>query len=392
MSISKTPKWTATPTTGLQINSVAISPDGALSLCGTSNEFGTGQFALFCYNAAGTLIWQQSVTGANATQGVFWVALSADKRFAAAGGESAKNAGFLTVCNAATGTILLNIQQGLPGRVNQVSFSDDGTLLVAAYSNAVQLYRLQDDGTFGYRSTVTIDAAFDCINAVISGDGSRVWAAAINYGTTPYTGLVACIEIRGDLFSIVNKYTLSTGAMRIATTPNGMFAAAALHTGGCALFWAGQKDSPAWTYTPSQSTLSLAYAIAITQTTGGNVVVACGTNQTGDGGFLYRVDAIPSGTSQWTPSLRWISTLQYSANPGVSLDQNADLVTATDGKPKQSDIEATPESPGNFYLFDGASGTCLWQYPTAIMNWPMVITPDGTAALGGSDDGTLCYW
>lgn len=398
MPISVTPKWTAVPASGLQINSVAISPDGALSLCGTSSEFGTGQFGMFCYRSDGSLAWQQVVTGTDATQGVFWVALSADKRFAAAGGETARNVGFLTVCDATNGAILLNIQQGLPGRVNQVSFSDDGTLLAAGFSNAIQLYRLQPDGTFGYRSTATLDSSLDCISAVISGDGSRVWAAAINYNTTPYSGLVECLEIRGALFSIVNQYPLSTGAMRIATTSDGLYAAAALHTGGCALFKADQANTPAWIYTPSQSTLSLAYAVDITRTDQGDIVVACGTNQTGDGGFLYLVDSVPATTStpaQWAPQLRWISQLQYSANPGVCLDRNASLVTATDGKPQQQTAAGAPvppESPGNFYLYDGRTGQRLWQYPTTIMNWPMVITPDGTAALGGSDDGTLCYW
>jgi WD40 repeat protein len=386
MTISPTPKWTAVPTAGLQINSVAISPDGALSLCGTSNEFSTGQFGMYCYYSDGTLAWQRAVTGTDATQGVFWVALSRDKRFAAAGGETAKDIGFLTICDAANGNVLLNVQNGLPGRVNQVSFSNDGTLLLAAFSNALQLYKLQPAGTFALHSTATIATALDCISAVIAGDGSRVWAAAINYGTTPYSGQVECLEIRGGLFSIVNTYPLAAGAMRIATTSDGLHAAAALHTGGCALFKASQTGTPAWTYTPTEPTLSLAYAIDVTQTDAGDIVVACGTNTTGDGGFLYVVDADP------LPQLRWISSLQYSANPGVCLDRNADLVTATDGKPKGSGVAATPESPGNFYLFDGQSGAQLWQYPTALMNWPMVITPDGTAALGGSDDGTLCYW
>lgn len=396
MTISVTPKWTAVPTAGLQINSVALSPDGALSLCGTSNEFGTGQFGLYCYRADGTLAWQRAVTGADATQGVFWVAISADKRFAAAGGESAKNIGFLTICDAATGGVLCDVQQGLPGRVNQVSFSDDGTLLLAAFSNTLQLYTLQADGTFALRSTASLAASLDCISAVICGDGSRVWSAAINYQTTPYSGQVESLEIRGGLFSIVNRYPLPTGAMRIATTTDGLHAAAALHTGGCALFMAAQTDTPAWTFTPAEPTLSLAYAVDITQTADGGIVLACGTNTTGDGGLLYVVDSVPllstNFPTRWTPQLRWLSPLQYSANPGVCLDRNADLVTATDGKPKQSSMTATPESPGNFYLFDGRSGVRLWQYPTTLMNWPMVITPDGLAALGGSDDGTLCYW
>ena len=405
---TSTPAWIATPSAGLQLNSVAVTPDGALSLCGTSNEFSTGQFGLYCYSSAGALLWQVPVTGANATQGVFWVALSDDGRYAAGGGETADGVGFLTICDATNGTVLFN-NQALAGRVNQLSFTADGSLLLAGFSNALQLYKRSPvTGSFTLYSTATIDAQFDCISAEIAKDGSRVWLAAINYNTQPYSGLVETIDIKGGLFAIVNKYPLNTGAMRIAVTPDGNYAAASLHTGGCALFGADQPGTPKWTYTPTFANLSLAYAVGITQTSAGNVVVACGTNQeNSESGYLYVVDSVPSASQiafpkQWLPSLRWNATLEYSANPGVCLDREGTLVTATDGKPKEKTPHGAPprtysdvtisESPGNFYLFNATTGTQLWQYPTAIMNWPMVVTPDGSVALGGSDDGSLYYW
>lgn len=401
------PTWTATPSAGLQLNSVAVSPDGALSVCGTSNEFSTGQFGLYCYDQSGTLLWHQPATGANATQGVFWVAISANKAYAAAGGESADGVGFLMVCDASTGAVVFS-QGSLPGRVNQLSFSDDGTLLLAAFSDALRLYRLQPNGGWTLRSTATVDPQFDCISAVMAGNGSRVWLAAIDYNTQPYSGLVKTIDIKGGLFAIANRYPLITGAMRIAVTPDGSYAAASLHTGGCALFCTDQPGTPKWTYTPPLANLGLAYAVGITQTAAGQVVVACGANQDpGQAGYLYVVDAVPSaspvpGPPQLQPTLRWSAALEYSANPGVCLDREATRVTATDGKPKEKTPVGAPprtyaditisESPGNFYLYDAATGTRLWQYPTAIMNWPMVITPSGSAALGGSDDGSLYYW
>jgi len=393
------PTWTATPSAGLQLNSVAVSPDGALSVCGTSNEFSTGQFGLYCYDQTGTLLWTQPVTGANATQGVFWVAISANKAYAAAGGESADGVGFLTICDASTGAVLFS-DGSLPGRVNQLSFSDDGTLLLAGFSDALRLYRLQPNGGWVLRSTATVDAQFDCISALIAGNGSRVWLAAIDYDTEPYSGLVETIDIKGGLFAIVHKYPLSTGAMRIAVTADGSHAAASLHTGGCALFGIDQPGTPKWTYTPSLANLGLSYAVGITQTSAGKVVVACGANQDpGQAGYLYLVD---SAAPQWQPTLRWSAALEYSANPGVCLDREATRVTATDGKPKEKTPVGAPprtyaditisESPGNFYLYDAGTGTRLWQYPTKIMNWPMVITPSGAVALGGSDDGSLYYW
>jgi hypothetical protein len=401
------PTWTATPTPGLQLNSVAVSPDGALALTGTSNEFSTGQFGFYCYNGAGALVWQVPVTGANATQGVFWVAVSANKAYAAAGGESADGVGFLTICRAGDGTVLFS-DGDLPGRVNQLSFSDDGRLLLAGFSDALRLYRVQPDGTFGLRSIAAVDSQFDCTSALLAADGSRAWLAAINYNTQPYTGLVESIDIKGGLFAIVTRYPLSTGAMRIAVTADGRYAAASLHGGGCALFGADQAGTPKWTYTPTLPNLSLAYAVGITQTLAGSVVVACGTNQeNSEAGYLYVVDSVPSTSqiavpAQWTPKLRWTAALEYSANPGVCLDREATRVTATDGKPKEKTPHGAPprtftditisESPGNFYLYDGTTGARLWQYPTKIMNWPMAITPDGAVALGGSDDGSLYYW
>lgn len=401
MTMPATPQWTATPSPNLQINSVAISPDGALSLCGTSNEFGTGQFGMYCYHADGSPAWQQAVTGPDATQGVFWVALSADSRFAAAGGESGKGVGFLTVCDAANGQVLLNVQSRLPGRVNQVSFSADGTLLLAAFANALQLYGLQADGTFAYLSSFPVDARFTCLSAVMAGKGGCVWVAALDYTTKPFCGLVECLEVRNGQFGIVTKYALGAGAMRVAATVDGMYAAAALHTGECALFSVALPGAPVWTFGPPGQTLGLAYGIDITQTQVGKLVVACGTNQPA-GGYVYVVDSLPSSSpTQWTPQLRWIMPLKYSANPGISLDLNADLVTATDGQPTFRRPDGTPvharpgasaESPGNFYLFDGAAGGLIWSYATPVMNWPMVITPGGTAVLGGSDDGTLYFW
>lgn len=396
---SPNPTWIATPAAGLQLNSVAISADGELSLCGTSNEFGSGQFALYCYNPTGGLIWSTAVTGPDATQGVFWVALSGNKLYAAAGGESAKDVGFLTICDAHTGAVVLS-QTSLPGRVNQLSFSGDGSLLLAAMSNALYLYRLQPNATFALSDTASVAAPFDCISALLADDGSRAWLAAIDYSTTPYSGLVRSLAVANGAFGDSNCYDLDTGAMRIAVTADGRHAAAALHTGGCALFAADQPSTPSWTYAPTLKNLSLAYAVAITRTSTGRIVVACGANQTqGPQGYLYVVDSLPSNSeiaspAQWIPKLRWSSTLQYSANPGVSLDRDATRVTATDGKPKETGatVEAVAESPGNFYLFDAGSGAQLWHYPTRLMNWPMTITPDGTAVLGGSDDGSLYYW
>ena len=138
-SVSGQPSWQQTPQAGLQVNSVAVSPDGQLTVGGTSSEFGSGQFNFYGYDATGSQLWSVPVTAANVTQGIFWVAVSDDKRFAACGGETSKTCGFLCILDASTGTILFQ-DNNLPARVNQLSFSSDGTLLLADFQHELRLY------------------------------------------------------------------------------------------------------------------------------------------------------------------------------------------------------------------------------------------------------------
>ncbi len=75
----------------------------------------------------------------------------------------------------------------------------------------------------------------------------------------------------------------------------------------------------------------------------------------------------------------------------MSLDLAGAFVTATDGKPADHG-HGVNESAGHFYLFDNASGTPAWSRETRTMNWPMAISANGRAIVGGSDDGSLYYW
>ncbi|WP_188751660.1 hypothetical protein [Marinobacterium zhoushanense] len=44
-----------------------------------------------------------------------------------------------------------------------------------------------------------------------------------------------------------------------------------------------------------------------------------------------------------------------------------------------------------FYLLDIPTKTELWQYPRKIINWPMMISANGAAIIGGSDTGELFF-
>lgn len=398
-SNSGQPSWQVTPQSGLQVNSVAVSPDGQLTVGGTSSEFGSGQFNFYGYDATGSQLWSVPVTAANVTQGIFWVAVSDDKRFAACGGETSKTCGFLCIVDASTGAMLLQDAQ-LPARVNQLSFSADGTLLLADFQHEVRLYQLNSSvAAPGWAQTdrLALPADFSSYSAVLAADGSRIWVGAINYNVKPvYTGLVQQIVLDNGKFGAVTSYPQAQGVMRVVTTTDGAYAAAALHDGSCAFFQAAQA-STAFVFKPDIANLNIAYAIAITETPANAVVIVVGANQA-EAGVLYRVNALPSAADisnfpVWAPQLAWSQSVLYAVNPGVTLDTAATVVSATDGKPdEQNGGNNQKESPGNFYLLDACTGEQLWQYGTELMNWPMALTPDGNTAVGGSDDGSIFYW
>ena len=72
-------------------------------------------------------------------------------------------------------------------------------------------------------------------------------------------------------------------------------------------------------------------------------------------------------------------------NPNsTSVDGAGQYVTVADGYPVGT--------PSAFYLFDAAAGDQIAQWPTSNMNWPMVISKNGAAIVGGGDDGLLYYF
>ena len=70
MTISSDPLWQVVPQAGYQINSTAISANGERCILGTSDEFGNGDFAVYCYDQYGHLQWSESL-GTDLYQGVF---------------------------------------------------------------------------------------------------------------------------------------------------------------------------------------------------------------------------------------------------------------------------------------------------------------------------------
>lgn len=396
---ASTPSWIATPDASLQVNSVAVSDDGNCCVFGTSNEFGSGQFAVYCYDGAGALRWSSAVGAPASTQGVFWVAASADGQFAAAGGETSTTSGFLTAYRVADGVQVLDAP--LAHRVNQVALSGDGSVLLAVFDDTVQLYQYSGD-TYVLASQQTFPGAY-CNSCALSPDAVTAVVSCTMYSDSggASTGRVVSLAIKaGGQLALAGIWPSPVGVMRVAIAASGAWWGASLHDGSCALFNPAHVNAPLWTYKPDVANLSVAYGFAMTETASGRVLLACGANlrvatpppvPAAPAGYLYLVESVASGSAQ-VPRFCWGSALEYSANPGVSLDREASCVSATDGQPGDQTPGQVSESAGNFYLFDGASGQPLWRYATPLMNWPMVVTPDGARAFGGSDDGSVYLW
>jgi WD40 repeat protein len=317
--------------------------------------------------------------------------------------------------NADTEVELLNTSPEF--RVNQVSLSQDGRYLAVCFGKTLEIYCLNSSAS-SYAKIISItDISYNINSCVISRDGSTVVASGISYASTnskqfnstaesdTTKGKVFSYSITGMSVTALGSCELSTGSMRVAIVDSGYFWAASLHDGSCVMFKQVKPDSVEWQFKPNNPLLELAYAIDITQTDSGEVYVACGANLkvntvngvSSAGGFLYLIKSVLmvyDEESQYPEPyykgiLQWSTDIQYGVNPGVSLDKNANYVTATDGKP---DGQTVKESAGSFYLYSVSTGSQIWKQDTSQMNWPMMLAQDGSSVFGGSDEGSVYYW
>ncbi len=394
-SFPSTPTWQRALSATEQVNSCALSADGSRVVAGTSQEFGQGQFAVVCFDADGNQLWRQPVGTAESYQGVFWVAISADGSTVAAGGELADGSdGFLVAFDGGTGSPLY-AKTSLPGRVNQVSLSDDGATLLACYLNSLALFRRGSTLDFEQVGTLSVAPHHTIESAMISSDGTRVVAGSIHYeGNSTIGAVVSAPIIPMAGFGDATTTAFDSGVMRVAITADGSAWGGVLHDASCVCFLAGSTSLPVWRHR-SNVPADIAYAFGIAGSTAGTVTLAYGVNLVvGDdpGAPQGAVVSLACDAQAATPVpvQRWAMPTTYAVNPGVSLDRAATLISATDGKPDPG--HETVESAGNFYLFDNVANCVLWSYPTPMMNWPMAVAANGQAIVGASDDGSVYYW
>jgi hypothetical protein len=70
------------------------------------------------------------------------------------------------------------------------------------------------------------------------------------------------------------------------------------------------------------------------------------------------------------------------------MDSNFQSVGVADGPPPHNG--GTPH--GGFSMFNGVDGSLRWSFASTKPCYSMAVSFDGTAAVGGSDDGHVYYF
>ena len=378
LGVIKLPKWSVQ--LSHFVNSVAISDDAARVVAGTyfhnynrgSGHSPNGTFGTYCYDSGGNQLWKDEFQG---YEGVYSVGISGDGKVAAAGGWFKNNKGLLRAYNAATGKNLLNYS-AIPDRVSSLSLSSDGSVLAAASD---QIYVFTTSGQSFSSSPATIAFGNTPVpTSVVALHSDGTWLAACDQG-----GNVCLATIQNG--AIVNTYNWTPPQpvpfVSIAISRSGE----SFVVGGGDIVYLFTKNSmiqgngPVAQYnTPNGGTKQDVRWVAISDD--GTFVTAVQNDGLAQTGLLH---ALSYSNGNLIPAWQNPNALNYNPN-STSVDSAAKYITAADGYPENA--------PGTFYLFDASSGNKLWDASTDNMNWPMVISADGTGITAGSDNGFLYYF
>lgn len=370
-----TPKWKHSPESDDQyVNSVAISGDGATVVAGSYFfQYAAGAkhnpaeaklltVGTFAWSATGKALWKDVF---QATEGVYWVAISRDGHWAASCGRLGPAEGFVYIYKVSSGQRVFSYSTKV--RVNMVAFSEDGSHLVAGADNTYLFSRVGQ--TWGPPQTLAPTIAHDSVVAVsISGDGQWI-------GNGTFHGSVNLIKNNSGNFGAAGSWQTPNGAIRwVAMSFDGSALAVAASDSHLRYFSTanfGPSISPAWS-APMSGCKDVR---SVSVSDDGSMVSAVG-NATGGGKLFLFASQGTSGKALWSQA-----TL-HSPN-STSLDSSANFVTAADGYPDGS--------PGDFYLFK-ADGTKLGRYKTGNMSWPMQISSNGSGIAAGSDNSYIYYF
>ncbi len=382
-------------TQGGEVNCVAISGNGTYFCSGTV----PAMLGTYAYDASGNVLWKHVAAPVTGDNGVYWVAVSRDGKWAASGGghhkvppAATRGTGYLFAHEVATGTTTTLLNANIGG-VNMVALSGDGSHLVAGGDAAYVFARAGT--TFGPPVVLNVAASEAVVAVAISDDGT--WVV---YGTSSgNVGLYATKPVVPALAGPVN-WTAPKGhyikSVAMAADGSG-FAVLTTNranaTGGtpieCNAYFFSLNSSdppnyfpatrapkfPAWPLTGCNGTLSIAInAYGTRVATAGNVGSGSSTS-----GYVFLFDAVSNVQL-------WVKPTLHGPN-SVSMDAAGQQIAVADGF----------LSAGAFYLFDAVGAAVpinglLPNQPGAVVSWTIQVASDGSAIAAGGDDATVYYY
>ncbi|MFL6447053.1 MAG: WD40 repeat domain-containing protein [Bryobacteraceae bacterium] len=392
--MNKTPEWShplsATPLPGTasgkaaaddyMVNSVAISADGSRIVAGTyyypfdgTQRMRTdGTFGTYCYGSNGIRHWADEFAG---DEGVYSVAISADAKIAVAGGlrqggkygRSRPTLAFLRAYDVATGKVLLDFRDPQFNTVvDSVAVSDNGGVIAAGTKTSLYIYSV-NNGAFPATPAVPFGVTKAIESVAVAPDGS--WFAACGKNGNVYTGAVKPGAVNDPVVWTEPAHTHFV-SIAIARSGNQFVVA------GGNVVYLFDRNSVANGYRaryelPASSGTSIRF---VSISTDGTLVTAVAN--AGEAGILF---ALTVGAN--TLSLAWSFPSTHNPN-STTMDKAARYFTLADGYPD--------DVPGSFSLFKETGK--VWEYTTTKMNWPMVISADGSAIAAGGDDNKLYFF
>jgi WD40 repeat protein len=385
-----TPVWSAA--IGQLVNSVAISDDAAGLVAATYYHVykgygGNPDYGVYYFkSASSTPVWTWPLQ--TTTEGAYWVAMSGDGAYAAAGGLLSNGTiqnGFLQAYDLASGAVVLDYTLPTASRINKVALSQDGRVLVAVAGPGLY-YSTLTGGT--YSTPVPMNDSPQTV--AISGDGQ--WIVTGSYG-----GTVMLFSAASGTPTQVAMTTARGGAnvRCVSITRDGLWfaiAGGATSTGGVFSLYATQQFAAASTPAPlwEKTATGAVYYVALANPSPDSPVVAGVSNvpwptpegtppqsSTAGGVQVIYTDASAMPQVSYT-----FETLQ--APNSASMDGSAHYLAIADGYGTTSD--------GHFYLIDLFARSCAWAYETEKMSWPIAVSFDGTGIAAGSDDSSVYYF
>ena len=404
---SKLPLWSKLLSASAWVNQVAISDNGRRVIGGTfTHDYAAGSrgpnrpgiYGTSAYDAGGNLLWSNS---APAWDGVFSVAISGDGEIAAGGGWAGPGRGFLQVYGGQYGGVLLDVST-IPARVNGISFSTNGGVLVAA-ADSVYVFVRDSEKVYKPATDPLLTTFFDGFVPAITVHPDGTWLAACGRN-----GKILVATIANGAITAVHTQTLTEStdpAVAGALTGGPPFLGVAIAAqsndfivgGGNSVYQSSLAAMAAGTapvrydaWDPGAPPPRLVAGLPpkvpenvrwVATSADGKFFAAVANRRVG----LARSGAVLAFKKVVAPAPAvpiWNLALDRNPN-GISMDRAGTYLAVADGYP--IGVEA------RFYLFD-KSGNQMWECVTPSMNWPIAVSSDGGAIAAGGDDGVLYYF